>query len=433
MIIMKNDFKQTYQKLLSLTNLSVRPHNDSQAELKLSMKRTADFLKALGNPQKKMKFIHIAGTSGKGSVAFLIHQILNKSGKNVGTYLSPHTTSYLERFQFNDKLIDPKILTNVINDVIDTYQTFLKNNNPLSFFELSTCIAIKTFYDAGTNWCVLEAGCGGRWDATNVIPPPVLAIITNINKDHTEILGNSLTKIAIAKSGIIKNESIVLCGEIRPSLKKVFTREAIKNNAALFFIPPPNDDLINHNFGYYQQHNAAIAKRAAEELKIDEPIIWEVLNNPKYLPCRFETIQKTPLIILDGAHSPAKITSTVERIKLMEKNIHIIFGCTANKDAKEMLQSLSKIAKTITTTRFKSTFRKATNPQSLLKMIPIKQRGGAFLDFENALNHVKKIIKKDDIIVVTGSLYLAGEMRAFWIDEDSILKNQSSYNNLTNE
>ncbi|MBU0614380.1 hypothetical protein KJ766_03825 [Patescibacteria group bacterium] len=424
---MSNNFNQAYNDFLSLTNLSTQPFNASQKELKLSLKRTGDFLNALGSPHEHLKFIHITGTSGKGSVAYLSHQILHASGQSVGTYLSPHTTSYLERFQFNDKLIDPEILAKTINESIKIYEEFLASNSPLSFFELSTCIALKAFHNAKAKWCVLEVGCGGRWDATNVIPAPAVAIITNIDKDHTEILGNSLTKIAIEKSGIIKKGSIILCGETRPSLKKVFTREAIKNDAALFFIPPPHDNVVKESLGYHQQHNAALAIRAAQEIGIDEPIIWSVINKPKMLPCRFETIQNNPQIILDGAHSGAKMHSTVQSIKKLNSPVHIIFGCTAQKDAMEMLKKLAPIAKSISTTRFTSTFRKAANPQEILKFIPAEKRGKAFLNYKDALEYTKSKIQKTDAIIVTGSLYLSGDMRGMWISEEEILKNQSSY------
>ncbi|MCH8049318.1 hypothetical protein IH979_01235 [Patescibacteria group bacterium] len=421
------DFQRTYRDLLSLTNLQLRPYTDSPKELRRSLKRTEDFLAALGEPQKKIKFVHIGGTSGKGSVANMMHEILLADHRSVGTYTSPHTTSFLERFRLNDKLIDPALLTKYLNDVIKTYEVFIAKNSVMSFFELSTCLAMYAFGKAGAKWCVLEVGCGGRFDATNVIPKPALAIITNIAKDHTEILGNSLSEIAYEKAGIIKRSALVLCGEMRPALRKIFKDEAVKKSAALFFVPPPEKPILDKKRGSHQQHNAALAVRAAQELGIEPEMIDQVLKKLRNLPCRFEIIQKSPRVILDGAHSPAKIKAVLPLIKNMKSSVHVLFGCTATKDAREMIELLSPVAKTITTTRFHTTFRKAANPAKLLKMVTKRKRNGYFLEPFDALKHVKKLAKKTDTILITGSLFLTGELREQWITEKEILKHRSSF------
>ena len=421
-------YTETYEKFLSLTNLCEKGFSDSTAELKKSLKRTEIFLDLLGSPHKKLKIIHIAGTSGKGSTAYILHQMLTEEGCNVGTYLSPHTTTFLERFEHNKKLLNVKELTNSMNALMAIYEKFLeKTGTPLSFFELSTCLSLFAFQKAGAKWCVLETGCGGRWDATNVIPTPEVAIITNIDKDHTELLGNSLSQIAYEKAGIIKKNGTVFCGEVRPKIKKVFMKEAIKNNAALFFIHPPFKNIINAEHGVHQQHNASLAVAAAKELKISESVIKTVLSNLKRLPCRFETIQKSPQIILDGAHSPAKIAATVKKIKELNKSVHLIFGCAANKDSEQMLKQLLPFVNKVTTTRFKMGMRKAAIPSALLKVVPKSKRTEAFLDHHQALTHAKEQLKKDEIIIVTGSLFLTGEMRANWVNEEAILKSSSSF------
>ncbi len=421
-------YYKAYENFLSLTNLCQKPFSDSKAELKKSMRRTELFMEALGSPHKKLKIIHIAGTSGKGSVAYMLHQMLKADNQSVGTYLSPHTTTFLERFQYNDKLLSAKELTDSIDDLMSTYESFLeKHGTPLSFFELSTCLSLFAFHKAGAKWCVLETGCGGRWDATNVIPTPEVAIITNIDKDHTELLGNSLTQIAFEKAGIIKKNGTVFCGEVRPKIKKVFMKEAIKNNAALFFIHPPFENITDAKHGEHQQHNASLAVAAAQELKIADSSIEKILDNLKRLPCRFETIQKSPQIILDGAHSPAKIAATVKKIKTIDKPIHLIFGCAANKDATQMIKQLAPHINKVTTTRFKMDMRKAAIPSDLIKAVPKAKRSGAFLDHEEALDHAKKQIKQGEVIIATGSLFLTGEMRTNWISEEEIITTGSSF------
>jgi dihydrofolate synthase/folylpolyglutamate synthase len=311
--------------------------------------------------------------------------------------------------------------------MIEVYEDFLPKHGALSFFELSTCLAIYSFNKAGAEWCILEAGCGGRYDATNVIPKPVVAIITNINKDHTEILGNTLSQIAKAKAGITKKHGLVLCGEIRPSLKTIFQKEALKKDASLFFIPPPATSQLAENFGYEQEHNAALAIHAAREIGISKTVIERATKNLRRLPCRFETMQADPVVILDGAHSEAKMESTIKLIKSLDKPVRVLYGAVHNKDSASMLKALSGVATNISTTRFSTSFRKAAAPHELLRLVTSKKRGRAYLDACQALNEEIKALKGKEILVVTGSLYLSGELRAKWIPEKQILKQASSF------
>lgn len=424
---MSSDFVQAFERLVSLGNLQLKTYTDSKEELARSMDRVRQFLLELGSPQKKLSFVHVAGTSGKGSVANYLHEILHADDRKVGTYTSPHTTSYLERFRTGELLIDPKLLTECIDEVIVVYQKQLaKHPDPMSYFELSTCLAFYAFAKAGMEWCVLETGCGGRWDATNVIQAPTVAVITNIDKDHTEILGNSLSLIAFEKAGIIKRGSTVFCGETRPALKKIFMNEAVEKATALFFIPPPSAKKVPDALGRHQQHNAALAEAAARELGISDDVIKKAFDETRSLPCRFETIQNEPLVILDGAHNVAKMKSTIALMQQLGEKAHIIFGCTATKDAEAMIDLLLPIAKTITTTRFTTTARKASNPALLLSKIPKAKRANFFLDPFQALAYTQSIAQKRSVLV-TGSLYLAGELRSHWITEDQILKKRSSF------
>jgi dihydrofolate synthase/folylpolyglutamate synthase len=424
---MTANFHTTYKKLLSLNNLQVSNYTDSPKELARSLKRVKSLLNRLGDPQKKLEIIHIAGTSGKGSVVNYLHEILRADGRSVASYTSPHTTSYLERFRVGDKLIDPKILIACIDELFEAYQKMLADEpDELSFFELSTVLAFFAFHRAGAEWCVLETGCGGRSDATNIIPTPRVAVITNIDKDHTEILGTALTDIAYEKAGIIKKGGVVFCGETRPVLKKVFMKEAVEKDAALFFVNPPSAKKVPNKYGRHQQHNAALAEAAALEVGVAPEVIVNSLQTTIPLPCRFEAIQTKPLIILDGAHNLAKIKTTVDLIKALNQPVHVVFGCTATKDAAGMLKLLSPVAKTITTTRFATNFRKVANPATLLASVPKAKRAGFFLDHAEALIYAKKIAKSSPI-VITGSLYLAGEMRAAWVSEDEILAKHSSF------
>jgi dihydrofolate synthase / folylpolyglutamate synthase len=420
-------FQEAYKKLISLSNLQTTSYSSSQQELEASLRRTKKLLRLVGTPEQHLRFIHITGTSGKGSTAYMVHEILRNSGISVGTYLSPHTTSYLERFLVNDRLIDPKIIIKGIEVMSSAYKKLLEEESPMSFFELSTVLSIYAMERAGAKYMVLEVGCGGRYDATNVIPAPEIAIITNINKDHTKLLGDTLAQIAYEKAGIMKKHSTVLCGELRPSLKKIFTKEAIKKSAALFFIPPPTENKVAAHMGAHQQHNAAFAERAAQELGIDQQVIDKTLTSIRPLPCRFETISTKPHIILDGAHSRAKMEATAAQLKELKGNIHVLLGHVTEKPGEEFIKLLAPLAKTIHTTRFTTSVRKAENPITLLKQVPKRKRGEAYLYPFTALKSIKKTLKSNDILIVTGSLYLAGELRSEWVSEEKILQSQSSF------
>ncbi len=420
-------YHEAVARLLSLNNLVAKPYTASKKELRASLKRMRSFLDHLGSPDKKMQIIHVAGTSGKGSVAAIIRSILQEDGRTVASYTSPHTTTYLERFTIGDKLMDPNNLVKAVETVLDHYTTFLKKDpSPLSFFELSTATALFAFADQGVKWCVLETGCGGRFDATNVIGTPRAAVITNIGKDHTHILGSSLTDIARAKAGIIKKNGIVFCGEMRPAIRKVFMKEAIKHSAALFFVHPPYQDLLAPELGAHQQHNAALAAAVAEELSIDQTTIQKAFSNIQLPPCRFETMQDNPRVIIDGAHSPVKIKALCKQLESIGGPVHILFGATATKDSKPMIEQLAKHADRISATRFTTTFRKAANPFELIKLVGKKKRGDVHLNPFEALSVALDHTKKNETLIITGSLYLCGELREYWIAESEIAKKRSS-------
>jgi len=416
---MITDYQSAYQSLLSLTNLHTPIQNPNPRQLSASLSNTKTFLRMLAPRALQANFIHVGGTSGKGSTTTIIHHILHQTGHTVGSYLSPHTTTYLERFQFNENLIPAKTLTKNIQTLHDKYTTYLtKGNTPLSFFELSTALAIATFHNAGANWIVLEVGCGGEYDATNLIPTPRVAVLTNIDKDHTALLGNSLAAIARTKAGIIKSRGQIVIGETRPSLKSIFNQIAAHKNATVHYAPKAPNHLTA---------NATLAHMATSLLGIQTDQITTALASYTPLPCRFEYISQKPLIILDGAHSPAKIISTCNQIASLPKKPHVLFACTQTKNASDMIKTLSSVAASITPTRFTTTFKKAASPTELHKHIPHRLRKPPQLDPHLALKTLIKTTKKDEPIVITGSLYLAGELRSNWITEHDIVTTNSSF------
>ncbi|MFZ2681874.1 MAG: Mur ligase family protein [Patescibacteria group bacterium] len=409
-----------YERLLSFTNLETTWSHTSKQALEVSLTRMRQLLKRLGNPEKRLKYIHVTGTSGKGSVTYLLHEILRKNGESVASYSSPHTTTYLERYRINDKLPHPDKLADAMELVISAHeQHILAGQEPLTFFELNTCTAFLLFKLAQVDWCVLEVGMGGRYDATNVIPSPALAVITNIDLDHTDLLGPTTAHIAREKAGIIKPGCLVITGETEAIPLKIISAEASKTKAPLMVIPNETNDHL--------EHNADLCRAAAKLLGMS-PLATELaIESIQPLPCRLETIQAQPSVILDGAHNAAKIKATVDYIKrTTTKPVHVIFGCKSSKDAKAMATQLSQIAANVTTTRYVNGYGKPENPAKLLNLFPAKLRRGGYLFPQEALAASLKLAAKSDTILITGSLYLAGELRSHWRTEKQILKDRQS-------
>jgi dihydrofolate synthase / folylpolyglutamate synthase len=413
-------YHAAYQKLLSLSNLERTDIPRSPDSLAQSLNNVKLLLKLLNNPEQELKFVHVTGTSGKGSVTRLMHEMLYQAGAKVGSYSSPHTTTYLERYRINNRLADPDKLAKAIETVLFAYTDYLKaGHEPLNFFSLNTCIALVLCVQTKVHWCILEVGMGGRFDSTNVIPTPVIAIITNIDLDHTQSLGPTKNHIAKEKSGIIKPGCTVITGETDSVPLKVIKAEAKRQQAPLTIIP----NVANNHL----QHNADICRAAGRHLGIHQEIIEDCVTNTCPLPGRLEVIQTAPRVIIDGAHNVAKMAATVTYIQQHIKGkVLVIFGCKHSKDATSMADTLAKIASRVYTTRSTDTIKKSSSPFKLLNLFPTKLRGQAYLFPEDALAAALKAAKKSDTILVTGSLYLAGELRTHWRTEEQILSEQES-------
>lgn len=407
------------QRLESLVNLET-PWRTSEKTLRDSLTQTKHLLRRLGHPERNLRFIHVTGTSGKGSVTNLIHDILLADGRKVASYSSPHTTTLLERYRVGNMLLDPAVLAQAISIVLAAYEVHIREHrHVMSYFELTTCVAFVAFTLAKVEWCVLEVGLGGRWDSTNVIPQKDVAVITNIDLDHTDILGNTREEIAQEKVGIITGRCAVISGEARPNIRTIITAAAAAKKSSVRFIDAPNRD--------HRLHNALIATAAAQAVGVPMEAIETALVKNIDLPCRFEVIQVSPLVIVDGAHNDAKMQSTARLLEgTFHGKVHVIFGCKKSKDAKAMLRALVKRADVIHTTRYSQGYGAPENPDTLLRLVPAVKRGQSFLFPKDALANVLATAKKGDTILITGSLYLAGELRTNWIDEASIIKKRSS-------
>ena len=381
-----SSYHDAVARLLALQNLEAPWKHNDPASLRASFVRLQQLLDRLGNPEAAMRYIHVTGTSGKGSVTKLVHDMLRQGGRSVASYYSPHTTTLLERYRINDKLIAPDDLVDAIDDVLAAYQSHIAANlQPLTFFELTTCVAFVAFANAGVEWCVLEVGLGGRFDSTNVIPHKDVAVITNIDLDHTDVLGNTVEKIADEKAGIIIPGCEVVTGATQPRVKKLIADAARKSYAPVTFVASPkqygNGVAVPSR---HHLHNSLLAAAAAQLVGVPMDVITRVVETTRRLPCRFEVMQNEPTVIIDGAHNVAKMKTT---IALLPKNVTVIFGCKEDKDAVAILRALSKVAKTIHTTRYQNGRGKPANPATLLAMVPKAKRGNAFLFAHDAVSY----------------------------------------------
>jgi dihydrofolate synthase/folylpolyglutamate synthase len=388
------------------------------------LKRMRYFLTLLGNPDKGLKFIHIAGTSGKGSVTNSIHEILTVAGEKVGSFTSPSVTTAIERIKVNDKYIHP----NEFADIVTYLQPFIDEahmKGPYgrpSYFEICLAIALIFFQKQKCAWVILEVGLGGRYDATNVIENSAIDVLTNIDLDHTEILGKTLKKIAYDKAGIIKDGSMVFTAEQRPSLLKIFSNICKEKNATLQVLPRNLD---------YRERNRDLVIAVTRYLSVANKHIVKGLKSAK-MPCRYEIVDRNPTVILDGAHNSAKIKAVIDDLKKTKfRKLHLIIGIADDKDHIAILQQIIPWADHVFFTRFQNRDRKCADPKALAmkakRYLKKRVQSEILLDPEGALSSALGIAKSDDLILVTGSFYLAGELRERWYPEELVLEKRKSF------
>ena len=302
--------------------------------INLGLDRISSILDLLGNPQDNLKCIHVAGTNGKGSVCAIIASILNCAGIKTGLYTSPHIFEYTERIKINGVDISKADFANYVFEIVKIAD---ENNIHLTEFEILTAVMFKYFSDNNVEVVVLETGLGGRFDATNVIKSNLCAIITHIDLDHTERLGNTRSKIAFEKAGIIKPDCPVFTCE---------GYEEIKDRAdecnSLFVMVAPFEDPTNLALkGTCQQENLSLALTAVRHVfpNIPEEIIQEGIKKVKH-PCRFQICKDN--LIIDGSHNPNGAMALRESLDLYFPNSKrcFVFGCLRNKDYKKMMEIL---------------------------------------------------------------------------------------------
>ncbi|MCP2240518.1 bifunctional folylpolyglutamate synthase/dihydrofolate synthase [Thermoanaerobacterium thermosaccharolyticum] len=409
-------------------------HNTHKFGMKLGLDNIKRLLMHLGNPQNNLKFIHVAGTNGKGSTCAFINSILLEAGFKVGLYTSPYLEEFEERMRINNQNIPKDKLIYYVEYIKPIIEKIVDEgyNHPTEF-EIITAIAFKYFCDENVDFVVLEVGLGGRFDATNVIESSLVSVITTIDYDHMDKLGDTLEKIAFEKAGIIKENGTVVSFYQKDEALKVIEEVSRFKNASLS-VMDMNDVKIkesnsNHQvfdyknyknlkisiIGKHQIYNASLAVMAVEKLiqygiNISEDVIKRGLINAKW-PGRIEVISKSPLIVIDGAHNPQGMATLKEALNLFTYNrLILVIGMLKDKDTDSMLKLIVPEADLIITT--KPISDRAYTAEELSQKIAYDD----VLHFENiddAINKALKSAGKNDLILFCGSLYMIGHVRLY--------------------
>ncbi len=394
----------------------------TKVEPKIYLERMNFFLGLLGNPQNDFKFIHVTGTSGKGTVSNMIARALFLSGKKTGLFTSPHVVTPIEKIQVDDLYIDPIVFSDLVQSIkpaIDQAYVSGKFGRP-SHFEIYFAVALLYFKKMKCEYVVLEVGCGGRFDATNIIKSPIVSVITCIDFDHTEILGKTLKKIAYDKAGIIKKDSKFFTTEQRPVLLKMFSDISKKVGATFESVVVASGENPNEK----------LVRRVGASLNLSNDLVEKAIKTT-VLPARFEKMQSNPLVIIDGAHNRSKMSFTINKLA-KEKYSKLILLCSIadSKDSLSILSQIIPLADEIIFTRFSTKDRKPAPPIRLVKESRKYLKKGVspkiFLDSNDALQFALKVSKEGDCLLITGSFFLSGELRKHWIPEEKILEKRRS-------
>ncbi len=393
--------------------------------------RTQELLEKMGNPEKKLKFVHIAGTNGKGSTAAMTASILSKAGYRTGLYTSPYIYRFHERIQVDGVEISDEDLTEITEYVKPLADSMAQSPTE---FELVCCIAFEYFYRKKCDIVVLEVGMGGAWDATNVIEVPEVAVITNIGLDHTEYLGDTVEKIAETKSGIFKPHGHAVVYRSTPSVEAVYERVCAERDVSLrkadfdglvlkahtlegqVFDCGSRKNLVLPLLGDHQLHNASVVLSIADTLigegwKISEQNIYDGIRDVRW-PGRFDIVCRKPLFIIDGGHNPQCIEALVKNIRdyLAGKKVIALTGVLADKDYADMYKPVMPLVD-----RFVCIT--PPNPRKLeaAQLAQYLQQAGAQAQASGSiLDGVKKAMElagEDGVVLCFGSLYSIGGIR----------------------
>ena len=410
-------------------------------KIKLGLDSMSMFLGRLGHPERSLKFIHVGGTNGKGSVAVSLLSMLSQAGFKTGLYTSPHLSSVRERFRINDSFISRDDFARNASRIIG-----ILGDEQITYFEFTTALALQWFAEQQVDLVILEVGMGGRLDATNVVTP-LVSLITNVSMDHEEYLGRTLQEVAYEKSGIIKTGVPVVSGVLAPGAREVVRQRAAELAAPLselnrdFFLAGEGNESWRYIStkgptysgiklalrGTYQSDNTALALAALDCLaensfNVSEADMRAGLEKVRW-PGRLEyfsiTNQKTGKArkyLLDGAHNPAGVDALCQELNSHNRQIIMVWASMADKDFVLCLKTIAPLCREIVFTRPESN-RSATPEQLQMVLGKGMVRTHTVVPVEAALDKAVELAGDDDLICVAGSLYLVGKARAILLGE----------------
>ncbi|NOU96015.1 bifunctional folylpolyglutamate synthase/dihydrofolate synthase [Paenibacillus sp. LMG 31456] len=427
--------------IVNLVKFGVRP----------GLKRMEKLMELLDNPERRLKFIHVAGTNGKGSVCAYLTEVLKQSGYGVGTFTSPYIEKYTDRIRYNGQNIADEDLLRVINKLKPIVDEIAASElGQPTMFEVSTAAAIEYFARISCpDYVVWETGLGGRLDSTNIVSP-ILTVITNVGHDHMDILGDTLDKVAGEKAGIIKSGVPIVSAVSQPEVIDVIEQTAKAKNSTLYLanrnfhfesLSSLENDQTFDFFGPYRnmtglsislngQHqliNASVALMAIELLRqyyaliVEDEVLLRALKETKWAG-RLEMISSNPRILIDGAHNPEGGAALAQALRdtYHYKKLHFMMGMLSTKNHSGYLRHILPLVDTLILTEPNWHKKEEASHLADLAETLLQELGRTGVeviiepDWKAALERLNSQIEQDDLAVVSGTLYLIGDVRS-WI------------------
>lgn len=397
----------------------------------LGLDRVRELLDRLGSPERNLRFIHVAGSNGKGSVCTFLENGLRACGFSTGFYSSPHLIRLAERYRINGTIVDDPSLESAADEVRPVVEAMRGEGRGPTYFEITTALALVLFSRKKVDFVVWETGLGGRLDATNVVLP-VLSVITGISLEHTEYLGSTLAAVAAEKAGIIKPGVPVFCGPLKPEALDVIRKTAAERGSPLTEVPACDADfrlvrcpdgkvyqelllegeLVRISLpGAYQRNNARLAAAALARLSRDFgfPLktALDALERAEW-PARMQFVREKNLLI-DGAHNPEGAEALARSLRELHpgEKFHFIAGCFADKNAAEVLRFLAPLARDFRFIEFDGAGRAVCSPERLSALL--REAAPGCPAERSPLEQALAELPKENLTVLTGSLHMCGE------------------------
>jgi dihydrofolate synthase/folylpolyglutamate synthase len=404
--------------------------------IKFGLENITELMHRMGDPQESYRSIHVGGTNGKGSVCALTASALMEAGYSVGMYTSPHIVDFGERIQINGVPLPEKEMLRLAEEVRDISGAMAEESleKRMTFFELTTAMALIRFAETEVDWAVIEVGMGGRLDATNVLEPEC-TVITRVAVEHTEFLGTNIDQIAYEKAGILKSGVPSITGASKGMGLKIIIDRAMELKAPLKVLGKDLEyKLIETSFegtemeivdgprlfsklaGGYQASNMALAYMALKELNLQElsdEVIGRGMRNAKW-PGRLESIHHSPRVILDATHTGDGARVVAKELgNMLDGDMILVMGVLGDKDLGEMAKAFGSLSKRAiaTSPRSNRSFSAKNVKEALRPYCPLVER---VEDVGDALHHALGVSCPEDTILVTGSLYTIGEAKRWW-------------------